>query len=103
MKKLKYLRCLFSNYIPKNIRKKVVVFSICILRKLKKKFKVLALYFFNRDLNRGCLVYMFSLRFSGSKLLINLRRQFRVRKFSRVLKLKFFIHNFLRDLKSFCV
>ena len=34
---------------------------------------------FNRDLNRGCLVYMFSLRFSGSKFLINLRRQFRVR------------------------
>ena len=32
---------------------------------------------FNRDLNRGCLVYMFSLRFSGSKFLINLRRQFR--------------------------
>ena len=35
---------------------------------------------FNRNLNRGCLVYMFSLRFSGSKFLINLRRQFRVRK-----------------------
>ena len=34
----------------------------------------------NRDLNRGCLVYMFSLRFSGSKFLINLLRQFRVRK-----------------------
>ena len=36
--------------------------------------------FFNRDLNRSCLVYMFSLRFSGSKFLIHLRRQFRVRK-----------------------
>ena len=36
--------------------------------------------FFNRDLNRGCLVYMFSLRFSSSKFLINLRQQFRVRK-----------------------
>ena len=36
--------------------------------------------FFNRDLNRGCLVYMFSLRFSGSKYLINLWRQFRERK-----------------------
>ena len=34
----------------------------------------------NRDLNRGCLVYMFSLRFPGSKFLIILRRQFRVRK-----------------------
>ena len=30
--------------------------------------------------NRGCLAYMFSLRVSGSKFLINLRRQFRVRK-----------------------
>ena len=38
---------------------------------------------FNRDLNRGCLVYMFSLRFSGSKFLINLRRQFCVRKIFR--------------------
>ena len=35
---------------------------------------------FNRDLNRWCLVYKFSLRFSGSKLLINLRRQFQVRQ-----------------------
>ena len=39
---------------------------------------------FNRDLNRGYLVYMFPLRFSGSKFLINSRRHFRVRKvFSR--------------------
>ena len=38
------------------------------------------LIYFNRDLYRSCLVYMFSLRFSGSKFLINLRRQFRVRK-----------------------
>ena len=30
--------------------------------------------------NRSCLVYRFSLRFSGSKFLINLRRQFRVPK-----------------------
>ena len=38
----------------------------------------------NRNLNRLCLVYMFSLRFSESKFLINLRRQFRVPKiFSR--------------------
>ena len=36
--------------------------------------------FFNRDLNRGCLVYTFSLRFSGRKFLINSRWQFRVRK-----------------------
>ena len=38
---------------------------------------------FNRDLNRDCLVYMISLRFLGSKFLINLRRQFRVRKIFR--------------------
>ena len=37
----------------------------------------------NFDLNRGCLVYIFSLRFSGSKFLKNLRRQFRVRKIFR--------------------
>ena len=30
-----------------------------------------------------CLVYIFSLRFSGSKFLINLRRQYRVRKIFR--------------------
>ena len=35
---------------------------------------------FNRDLNHGCLVYMFSLRFLVSKFLINLRKQIRVRK-----------------------
>ena len=33
---------------------------------------------FNRDLNRGCLVNMFSLRFSGSKFLIILRGQMHV-------------------------
>ena len=36
--------------------------------------------FFNLDLNRGCLFYIFSLRFLGSKFLIILRRHFRVRK-----------------------
>ena len=50
-------------------------------------------YFFNRDLNCGCLVYMFSLRFSRSKFLINLRRQFRLHKI--------FIYKFLRNLLSF--
>ena len=56
--------------------------------------------FFNRDLNRGCLVYIFSLRFSGSKFLINLRRQFRVRKIFFVY-VKFFVHKVLRDSQSF--
>ena len=35
---------------------------------------------FNRDLNRGCLVYMFSLCLSGSKCLIDLQRHIRVSK-----------------------
>ena len=39
--------------------------------------------FFNRYLSRGCLVYMFSVRFSGSKFLRNLQRQFPVRKIFR--------------------
>ena len=38
---------------------------------------------FNRNLNRGCLVYMFSLRLSGSNFLTNLQRQFSVRKIFR--------------------
>ena len=42
---------------------------------------VAALPLFNRDINRGCLVSMLSLRFLGSKFLINLRRQFRYVKF----------------------
>ena len=41
------------------------------------------MFLFNRDLNRGCLVYILSLRFSGSKFLINLRRQFFLRKIFR--------------------
>ena len=44
-------------------------------------------------------VYMFSLRFSGSKFLITLRRQFRLRKFFFVY-VNFFEHKFLRDLQS---
>ena len=47
---------------------------------------------FNRDLNRGCLVFMFSLRFSRSKFLINYGGNF--------VYLKFFVHKFLRDLES---
>ena len=35
---------------------------------------------FNHDLKRGCLIYMLPLRFSRDKFLINLRRQFHVRK-----------------------
>ena len=43
--------------------------------------KLVIYFLFNRDLNRGCLIYMFSLCFSGSKFLI--RGQFRVRKIFR--------------------
>ena len=49
---------------------------------LKIILTILFFRYFDHDLNRGCLVYMFSLRFSGSKFLINLRRQSCVRKFS---------------------
>ena len=55
---------------------------------------------FNPDLNRGCFVYMLSLRFSGSKFLINSRRQFRVRKnFSRWQLST--LRQFFRDLQPF--
>ena len=55
---------------------------------------------FNCDVNRGCLVYMFSLRFSGSKFLINLRQQFCVYKIFFVY-VKIFVYKFLQDLQSF--
>ena len=55
---------------------------------------------FNRDLNHGCLVHIFSLRFSGSRFLIILRRQFRARKIFFVY-VKFFVHKVLRDLLFF--
>ena len=57
-------------------------------------------FLFNHDLNHGCLVYMFSLGFSGSKFLINLRRQFRVRKIFFVY-VKFFVHKVSSDLHLF--
>ena len=50
---------------------------------------------FNRDLNRSCLVYVFSLHFSVRKFLINLRRQFPVRKVFLVRKI-FRTHVFAR-------
>ena len=53
---------------------------------------------FNRDFNRACLIYMFSLRFSVSKFLINLRRQF---WFVNFFHEGSFVHKFLRDLQSF--
>ena len=67
-------------------------FNICVLsqctvywRKFQNTYiftyqKNYYILFFNRDLNRGCLASMFSLRLSGSKFLINLQPQFRVRK-----------------------
>ena len=47
----------------------------------------------NRDLNRGCLVYMFSLRFPGSKFLMNLGGNFVHVKFFCVRKI-FRTHGF---------
>ena len=52
---------------------------------------------FNHHVNRDCLAYMFSLSFSRSKFLINLRRQFCVRKFFRTQVLTGFA------VFSFCV
>ena len=67
-----------------------------------KGFAILSanLRFLNSDLNRVCLVYMFSLRFSRSKFLINLRRQFPLHKiFSR--RQLCALRQFLQDLQSF--
>ena len=52
---------------------------------------------FNHHVNRDCLAYMFSLSFSRSKFLINLRWQFCVRKFFRTQVLTGFA------VFSFCV
>ena len=51
---------------------------------------------FNRNINRGCLVYMLSLCFSGSKCTaaILCTKNFFV-------YVKFSVHKFLRDLLSF--
>ena len=55
---------------------------------------VLCLLLFNRNLNRGCLVCMFSLRFSGSNFLIKIYG-------GNFVYVKFYVHKFLRDLQSF--
>ena len=54
---------------------------------------------FSRDLNRSCLVFRNSLRFSGSKFLINLRRQFRVCKSFSCTKI--FSTQVFRELQPF--
>ena len=48
---------------------------------------IASLVLFNRDLNRGCLIYMFSLHFLENNFLVNLRRQFRLREFFLVRKI----------------
>ena len=64
-----------SSYAPGK-----VIFH-CFISGIRDYFiRKLSICFFNRDLNRGCLVYMSSLRCSLSKCLTNLRRQFLVRK-----------------------
>ena len=54
---------------------------------------------FSCDLNRSCLVFRNSLRFSGSKFLINLRRQFRVCKSFSCTKI--FSTQVFRELQPF--
>ena len=64
-----------SSYAPGK-----VIFH-CFISGIRDYFiRKLSICFFNRDLNRGCLVYMSSLRCLWSKCLTNLRRQFLVRK-----------------------
>ena len=48
---------------------------------------IASLVLFNRDLNRGSLIYMFSLHFLENNFLVNLRRQFCLREFFRIRKI----------------
>ena len=57
---------------------------------------------FNRDLNRGCLVYMISLRFSGSKFLINLRKIFRTQGFAGFTSFHFVFKVTIFKMRSLC-
>ena len=55
----------------------VIIWSIAVavfFEYSSAKFKNFITFLFNRNLKRGCLVYMFYLNFSGSKFLINLQR-----------------------------
>ena len=70
------VRKIFLSYSFLSFLRKQILIKYELLHRKMRQIKL-----FNRNLNRGCLVYMFSLRFSGSKILINLRRQFRARKF----------------------
>ena len=64
---------------------------------------IASLVLFNRDLNRGCLIYMFSLHFLENNFLVNLRWQFRLREFFRIRKI-FRTHVFAGfAVFSFCV
>ena len=84
---LNLFSCLINSFIINdvftNLKENVNIFNFFNI----KYEKPLYVCFFNRNLYHGCLVYMFSLRFSGRIFLINLRRQFRVRKFFRVGKI----------------
>ena len=67
-----YCELLKNIYFEKHLRTAALPFNLVIY--------LFSAVFLNRDFNRSCLVDMFSLHFPGSKFLINLRRQFRVRK-----------------------
>ena len=62
------------NWIRSKVKKKFGFSKWNLYFIWKGKYKLELKNVFNRDLNRGCLVYMFSFRFSGRKFLINLRR-----------------------------
>ena len=69
---------------PQHLQTAKANFKCCTL---ETKNKIENEILFNHNLNCGCLVYMFSLHYSGSKFLINLRWQFCVCKFFRVRKI----------------
>ena len=79
---------------------RVFVLACCPLIFLCQESIPITLSLFNRNGNRGCFVYIFSLRFSGSKFLMNLWQQFCARK-TFFVYLNFFAYRFLRDLQSF--
>ena len=71
-----------ANYLPLNSSVKLNSDIVFHFHTIKNQITgIITRFWFNCDLNRGCLVYMFSLRVSGSKFLIDLRRQFRICKF----------------------
>ena len=74
----RYKMCIFFPLVDVSIRLSLLLgFVLSACGMVYTHFVLLFSHYVDRD----CLAYMFSLSFSRSKFLINLRRQFRVRKF----------------------